>query len=172
MRFNSLPSLLLAFGLSLAAIGASAQLADPDPDWKEVEVPPPPAFRTDKLIFLEMPRHMSIKVGVDPDTLKVTGDGIVRYVVVASSPGGNVNASYEGIRCLTGEVKIYARHSASAQWKPVTDAQWKPLNANQPSLHALALARQGACDGRAVATHSTEEMVRRLTTQSLESTRQ
>ena len=158
MRISALPALILL----LVAGSAAAQLIDQDPDWKEVDVPAPPAFKTDRLIPLEMPRHISLKLGVDPETLRITSDGIVRYVMVATSPSGNVNATYEGIRCLTGEVKTYARHGATGKWSPVVDPQWKPLNGNQPSLHALALARQGACDGRAATSQSPEDIIRKL----------
>lgn len=153
---------LLGLLVSVAAFNASAQLIDIDPDWKESEVPAPPAFRPDRLIYLEMPRYVSVKVGVDPETLRITDDGIVRYVVVAASSSGSLNASYEGIRCVTGEVKIYARQSAAGKWNALPDPQWKSLNGNQPSMHALALARQGVCDGRAAASYSTSEIVRKL----------
>ena len=159
MRIKALPVLVLW----LVACHASAQLVDQDPDWKEVEVPAPPAFKTDHLIPLEMPRYVSLKIGVDPETLRITSDGIVRYVVVATSPSGNINASYEGIRCQTGEVKIYARRGATGQWNPVADPQWKPLNGNQPSMHALALARQGACEGRAATSRSPADIIAKLT---------
>ena len=36
---------------------------------------------------------------------------MVRYVVVATSDSGAVNAIYEGIRCDTGRFKVYARHN-------------------------------------------------------------
>lgn len=159
MRISALPALLLW----VAACNVSAQLIDEDPDWKEVDVPAPPAFRVDRLVPLEMPRHISLKVGFDADTLRITSDGIVRYVMVATAASGSTYASYEGIRCLTGEVKIYARHGATGQWIPVRDPQWKPLNDNQPSPHAMALARQGACNGRAPASHVSAEIIKQFT---------
>ncbi|MEO7380284.1 MAG: CNP1-like family protein, partial [Paracoccaceae bacterium] len=107
-------------------------------------------------------RYVSLKLGVDPDTLRVTDDGIVRYVVVATSPSGNVNASYEGIRCQTGQVKVYARHGATGSWRAIEDPQWKPLRDNQPSLHALAIAHQGVCDGRAPSSRSASAIIANL----------
>jgi hypothetical protein len=159
MRISLLPALLLC----VAASGVSAQLMDEDPDWKEVEIPAPPAFRVDRLVALDMPRHISLKVGLDPDTLRVTPDGIIRYVMVATAASGSTYASYEGIRCVTGEVKVYARHGATGQWIPVKDPQWKPLNDNQPSPHALALARQGGCSSRAPTSHVPAEIIKKLT---------
>ncbi len=154
--------MLVAALLLLLGAAAGAQLADPDPDWKETEVPPPPVFRTDRLIKLEMPRYLSTQFGVDPQTLQITPDGLVRYVIVATSPDGNTQAMYEGLRCLTGEVKTYARFGGSGTWSPVRDPQWRALSSNQASVHALALARQGACDGRAAASVSVATIIRKL----------
>jgi hypothetical protein len=162
MRIRVLPALLLC----VATCHVSAQLIDQDPDWKEVEIPAPPTFRADRLVVLDMPRHITLKVGLDPDTLRVTPDGIIRYVMVATAASGSTYASYEGIRCLTGEVKIYARHGATGQWIPVKDPQWKPLNDNQPSPHALALARQGACNSRAPTSHVPAEIIKELTSRA------
>lgn len=141
---------------------AHGQLVDLDPDWKELDVKPPAAFRTDKLVPIEMPRHLSVKVGLDPDTVTVSSDGIVRYVVVAVSSSGNVNAAFEGIWCRAGEVKTYARAGNDGRWNPVADAQWKKLDASQPSMHALILARQGVCEGRSSSGHSPQDIVRKL----------
>ena len=153
---------LVAAVLLLLGAAASAQLVALDPDWKETEVPPPPVFRTDRLIKLEMPRYLATQFGVDPQTLQITPDGLVRYVMVASSPGGTTQAMYEGLRCLTGEVKTYARFGSDGTWSPVRDPQWRALSGNQASAHALALARQGACDGRAAASASAAAIIRKL----------
>lgn len=158
MRISRVIAVLTVF----VAWGALAQLTDLDPDWKETDVPPPPAFSRDKLVPVDMPPHVTLKFGVDPATLSITKDGVVRYVMVATSSSGNVNAMYEGIRCLTGEVKVYARYTSSGQWKAVDNPQWAPLNGNQPSKHALALARQGACEGRSATAASPTAIVQRL----------
>jgi CNP1-like family len=153
---------VVACCLLLFAGHAASQLRDADPDWRESEVPVPPAFEASRMIQLDMPRHMSVKLGVDPETLRITPDGIVRYVMVAQSPSGTVNATYEGIRCLTAEVKVYARYTASKVWTPVGNPEWQPLRNNQPSLHALAFARQGACEGRSAVARSPQAIVRKL----------
>lgn len=159
MRVKSLLGLLLA----LVAGGAWAQLASDDPDWKEGTVPPPPRYSQDKLIPVDMPSYTSLKFGVDPASLALSSDGIVRYVMVASSASGSVNALYEGLRCATGEVKTYARSSAPGQWTVVQDPPWRELSINHAaSRHALALARQGACDGRTVGARTAGELIRRL----------
>ena len=163
-RATRVPRRVLAgMMLASAACNVSAQLADLDPDWQESELPAPPMFRADRLVPVEMPRHITLQVGVDPETLRLTADGLVRYVVVAKSSSGTINATYEAIRCLTGEVKTYARYSANGQWIPMVKPQWKPLTQNQPSPHAIVLAQQGLCSGRSVAARSSAEIVKRLT---------
>ncbi|MDD4944117.1 MAG: CNP1-like family protein, partial [Rhodoferax sp.] len=95
--------------LTFAAGQVLAQVAALDPDWQESEAAAPPAFSAAHLVAIDMPHYVSLKFGVDPATLSITPDGIVRYVMVAQNATGSVNAMYEGIRCATGQVKTYAR---------------------------------------------------------------
>jgi len=135
----------LALVLAGAAGLASAQLVPDDPDWKEQEAPKPPPLRTSGLIALEM-RGSTLRFGVDPASISIGPDGIVRYVVVATSPSGTVNAMYEGVRCTSGEVKVYARHNPDTGWVP-GKGEWQPLQQTAHSRHSLQIARNGACIG-------------------------
>lgn len=140
---------IYALGLLLVALSSTAQVfSDVDPDWNESDAPTPPAFSQTRLIPIDMPTYFSLRFGVDPQTISVTADGIVRYVMVASNASGSMNAMFEGLRCATGEVKTYARANASGQWSIVQNPAWQSLKGNQSSRHALAFARQGACEGR------------------------
>lgn len=130
-------------------------------DWKESEVPPPPVFDAGKLLTFEVSRGSSLVYGVDPDTLSIADDGVLRYVMVAISPSGANNVMYEGIRCATAEVKTYARYTTEGMWKKVANVQWQSLYDNMPSRHALQFARAGGCDGSAQAS-SVKEVVRQL----------
>jgi hypothetical protein len=73
----------------------------------------------------------------------------VRYVVVASSPTGAVNAMYEGVRCSSGQVKLYARHNPDSGWVPAKGSDWRDLRTTPNSRYSLEVARSGACQGRA-----------------------
>ncbi|WP_296921567.1 CNP1-like family protein [Polaromonas sp.] len=130
-------------------------------DWKEEAVPPPPAFDTGKLLTFDVLQASSLVFGVDPATLRISKDGVLSYVMVATSASGARNVLYEGIRCVTGEVKTHARYSPSGSWTPVTLPEWRSMFDNMPSKHALAFARAGACDNSAQAS-SVDEVVRRL----------
>lgn len=151
----------MLLGLTCCTLGAQAQGLVDNPDWQETEVPAPPKFDPKQRVVIDMPPYVSMEFGIDPATLAVTADGIVRYVMVAVSPSGSVTAFYEGIRCATGEVKSYARANASGVWTLVNDPEWRKLSDRQPSKHALALARQGACEGNATAG-SAAQIIRAL----------
>jgi hypothetical protein len=142
---------ILVVALATAAVGCSSPKlsigTDNDPDWQETEAPPPPAVRTQGLIPLEVP-GAGLRFGVDPRSITVGKDRIVRYVVVATSRTGTVNAIYEGIRCEAGEVKVYARHNPDSGWVPARNSDWQPLHTTANTRHSLYIARNGVCLGR------------------------
>lgn len=153
MRTKFLRALALAAGLALANHLAAAD------DFREIEVPPPPSYRLEGLISIDLPSYTALKFGVDPATLSVGRDGVVRYVVVAYIPSGSVNAMYEGLRCATGEVKTYARSSALGHWTMVTEPAWLAFDLSPATRHALALARQGVCDGWNLAAKNAPDLL-------------
>ena len=139
----------LALTMLLAALSVQAQLVPTDPQWQETEAPPPPAVKLAGLIALDIPGS-SLRFGVAPASVSVGRDGVVRYVVISSSSSGVVNAMYEGVRCSTGEFRIYARHDPQIGWKPVKDSSWRSLQDQPAARHSLIIARGGACNGRGV----------------------
>jgi hypothetical protein len=140
----------LALALAGVFLSAGAQVAPDNPDWKELDAPPPPPLRTQGLIPLEVPGSASsLRFAVDPASVSVGTDSVVRYVVVAAGTSGVTNGIYEGIRCSTGEVKVYARHTPDSGWVPAKGSDWKDLYGVPNSRYSLAVARNGACLGRA-----------------------
>jgi CNP1-like family len=94
------------FALVLAvALPVSAQVVADDPDWKEGPVPPAPLFDLNRLVKVEVSAQSALQWGIDTQTIQVSkSDSVVRYVIVARSPSGVVNAMYEGLRCNKAEV--------------------------------------------------------------------
>jgi len=117
-------------------------------DWAEEPTPPPPALSKSRLIPIDMPLHVAVKVAVDPDSISVGGDGVVRYVLVVTNTTGTTSAFYEGVRCITDEVKTYARLGSSGQWTLLESPTWKPVSDNLPAGLSFAFARQGGCQNR------------------------
>jgi hypothetical protein len=154
---------ILALLATLIAATVAIPVLAADEEWQEAEAPPPPAWHKEGLIAIEMPIRTSLNFGVDPTTLTIGPDGVVRYVMVAYSPTGSVNAMYEGLHCDTGEVKTYARSSESGHWNKVAIPVWRELDVTQSATrHALAFARQGACDGNAPGGRTAAELIRRF----------
>lgn len=151
--------------ISLASL-SWAQFAVEDPEWKESEAPPPPAFDMGKLVTFEVSPNSSLVYGVDPASITISkNDGLVRYVMVASSASGARNVMYEAIRCSTGEFKTYARYSPDGHWTLVGNPEWRSLFGNLPSRHALRFAQAGACDNAAMPS-SVTNLVGRLKKQN------
>ena len=158
---------LLACGVLLGLSSAVwAQATFDEPEWKESEAPPPPAFDVGKLVTFEVSPNSALVYGVDPASIAISkSDGLVRYVMVASSSSGARNVIYEAIRCTTGEVKTYAHYSPQGQWSLLDKPQWRSLYETMPSRHALRFAQAGACDGASTPL-SVDRLVRRLKTPS------
>ena len=158
---------LLFLGLFAAPLASAQVFADPA-DWKESDVPPPPAYDMSKLLSFEVTRSSPLVYGVDPASFSISNaDGIVRYVVVATSAAGAKNVIYEGFRCATGEVRTYARAKPDGTWVPVANSEWKSAFDISLPRHSLRFAKAAACQN-AAPVKSVAELVRRLKSPSLE----
>ena len=157
----------LLFGL-LAGNLVNAQGLTDRADWKESDVPPPPAYDMNKLLSFEVTRSSPLVYGVDPASVSISNsDSIVRYVIVATTPAGAKNVMYEGLRCATGEVRTYARAAPSGTWVPVADSEWKSVYNPALPKHSLRFAQAGACQ-QAAPVGSVRELVRKLKNPSVD----
>jgi hypothetical protein len=149
---------LAVMAAAFATCAAFAQLAS-DPDWKEIEAPPPPALRTEGLIPVDV-GSSSLRFGIDPASIAVGQDHIVRYVIVATSSSGAVNALYEGILCDRDEYRVYARHVPGQGWR-MTNSEWKSIKEGVEAVHVRAVARGGVCLGHSP-SGTPDQIVRNL----------
>ncbi len=94
-------------------------------DLKEGEVKLPAAPKAASLIEFFPSSASSFRFFIDADSLNLGRDGVVRYTLVARSANGYDNVTYEGMRCDTNSVKIYAYGNAGA-WSR-SDSDWKPI---------------------------------------------
>lgn len=97
-----------------------------------------PAYpRKDALLEFPASAASAFRFFVDGASIKPGADGVVRYVLVARSPAGVENVSYEGIRCATGEHRRYAVGQADGSWGGRPGA-WRVIDTSQqPWLRAL-----------------------------------
>lgn len=143
---RSLHRVLAGVVVSTAAV-ALAQSPSTD-NWQENAVPPPAHFKTEGLHIFDVSVSSSLVYGIDPDTLMLGTDGVVRYVLVARSKSGATNVLFEGIRCKTAEMKTFARWNNQGSWISGAEGAWRPLNFSGPTNHAMHLARDGICEGK------------------------
>ena len=146
--------------LATFCLGIGVAAADSD-DWQEGSVPPPPIPNLQKLVPFEFKVNAALHYGIDPQSITVGKDRVVRYVIVAQSAAGATNVIYEGIRCDTAEFKVYARYYPDEGWHSPDQIEWKSLYDRQMPPHTLALARAGACIGKAP-TSSAAQLVNDL----------
>lgn len=146
----------MASAFAFVALCTTASILQAQPSsldetvWVESAVAPPTAFSTAVLQPFEVMKNSTLTYGIDPASLSVGEDGVVRFVMVARSASGALNVLYQGIRCATAETKTYARLSDKGSWNTSPDVQWQALSFRGPTRPAMILARQGVCQGRTI----------------------
>lgn len=103
--------------------------------WKEIQAQLPPAPQPGSLIEVKLDASTRNQLFIDPASLSVGDDGVVRYTAIIRSPAGAENISYEGLRCETGERKLYAFGRTTGKdagtWSRNRHAKWQPIEARQ-----------------------------------------
>ena len=94
-------------------------------NWQEADVRLPPYPRDDALIEIRVSSDTRFRFFVDPASLSSGPDGVVRYTLVARSPSGYANVSYEGIRCAAKEFKVFAL-GGDGRWTGRA-GEWRPI---------------------------------------------
>lgn len=159
---GGLRALACFHGLVLAGSGfAAGLLTDPDPSWQEAEYALPQAPAEAGLRPFFVSSASPNRFFVDERSVTVGTDGVVRYVLVVRTPGGAENVTFEGIRCATGERRIYASGRSGGEWTPMKVSDWQPIGDNSYNRPRAALAYDYFCDGPA-APRNREHAVRRL----------
>jgi hypothetical protein len=146
---------LYPFVFLLAACGGSG----PKSDWEQANeeklpaaeqqpdaLPAFPAPQRGELIEFYVAATSEFRFFVDAASLSVSNDGIVRYILVARSSAGAENVSFEGMRCTTGEVRIYALGRDGAWVGRPTD--WRAIEPRSVQRWHNALYRDYFCPQR------------------------
>lgn len=155
-----LPLCLLACLLSNAALALDD---DPADVWQEHQVTTFPAYPDEaRLLPFEAAGESRNRFLIDPASISVDRDGVVRYTLVVTTPGGAQNVTYEGLRCATWERRVYALgQTATRSWQPSRRADWVHFIDNRMNRQHAALARDYFCEGSATVL-SPVEAIRNL----------
>jgi len=156
MRASTVTCLALAL---LAACGTSKG-PDAKSDWERAHeerlaaseraaaantIPTPPNQRGELIEFSVGPTT-DFRFFIDAQSLSVDNEGVVRYVLVARSPDGVENVTFEGLKCETDEVRIYALGRDGA-WTG-RPGDWRKIDARSATRWHYELSRNFFCPQR------------------------
>lgn len=149
--------LFVILGALFSAGAASAALfSDEDPDapkWEEEALQLPEFPKETNLREFYVSATTPHRYFIDTTSLAVGKDGVVRYTLVVRTQGGVTNISFEGMRCATGQYKIYATGHADGTWAMARRSEWRAITDKPTYRHHAALARDFFCPiGNPIAT--------------------
>ena len=94
-------------------------------DWKEAKLLLPAYPKSDGLIEFFVSGASSFRFYIDPLSLALGEDGVVRYTLVARSSSGVSNISFEGIHCANNAYRVFA-HGNDGRWSP-SSSDWRAI---------------------------------------------
>jgi hypothetical protein len=121
---------------------------DNKPEWEETEAKLPAYPKPENLIGFEVVAMRSFRFFVDTESINPAKNGVVFYTMVARSGSGTENVMFIGLRCATGEQRIYANgRGADQTWSVVRDSKWKLIEPRSVALQYMAIRRDFFCPG-------------------------
>jgi hypothetical protein len=149
-------ALCLALCMGAGLLSGAQVLAQPmaplpyreAPEWLEMGVTPPAYPKAENLIKFPTTWTNS-DILVDRTSFSVGDDAVVRYVLVIKTAGGAENVTFEGLRCATGQRRIYAFGRRDQTWSPSKAGDWRPIEDTRTNRHHFEFWRDVFCDGKA-----------------------
>lgn len=128
--------------------------------WEEVQTTLPAAPKPENLMPVDVGSGARFTYLVDLPSVEAGQDGVVRYTLLARSPSGAENLTFEGLRCETGEHKLYAFGRKTGEWAKNPRGEWKIIRARVIHNPQSALFFHYLCP--ALDKPRTTEVVRQL----------
>lgn len=157
-------SLLFLFCLPLLAHaewGEPQFEFEPEKPWVEVAAQLPPYYQTENLIPFYVSSSSRNKHFIDAASISVGEDKVVRYTVVIEAAGGATNVSFEGLRCDSGERRLYAYGHPDGTWSKARNAGWENIKLRSQLSYQKALYENAFCPG-GIVVNNAQEAVRNL----------
>ncbi len=141
-----LPALLLILPLTAyAEWGEFDYEFENEKPWVELAAQLPPTPRAENLVEFNVSSATRHKHLVDTASISVGADKIVRYTVVIEAAGGAKNVSFEGMRCETGERRLYAYGHPDGTWSKARNAGWETIKFRSLLSYQKALFEDHFC---------------------------
>jgi hypothetical protein len=150
--------LFLLFLTSPAARGAWGDFDfefDNEKPWVELQARLPAFPDLDAALPFFVSAASDNRFFIDPASLSVGEDDVVRYTLIVRSPAGATNITFEGIRCRTREFKIYA-FGRNGEWSRNRYAQWAPIRYQDRNRQHHVLYFDFFCPGGIIARDAAE----------------
>lgn len=139
-------ALLLCAGAASgwAQLKSDWERLDEERNWQEIEAALPPLPRREDRLPFFVSAASDLRFFVDRASISVGADGVVRYTLIAVSPLGAENVSFEGVRCKSNEHKTYAIGRADGSWSR-REGPWRGMRAGGVQRWQQALRVEYFC---------------------------
>ena len=157
-----LPTLLLLLPLTVHAEWGEFDFEfENDRPWQELSAQLPPYPVPENLVEFDVSSATRNRYWVDTESINVGKDKVVRYTVVIGAAGGASNVSFEGMRCATGERRLYAYGQPDGSWSKARNGGWEAIKFRSLLSYHKALYEDHFCpDG--IVRGDRAEIVRHL----------
>jgi len=170
LRLYAAGALLLA-GIAVPAAAQwrlfESEFDEEKKPWSEVEAQLPAYPKAENLLRFEGGVSTGNRFYIDAPSLSVGEDGVVRYTMLVRAAGGATNISFEGIRCETGEHKLYAVGRGDGKWVRARDPAWRGIAYRELNRPHWTLFKEFYCvDRRQPAPTALKGILEALTRES------
>lgn len=133
----------------------------PPAPWREQQVELPAYPEEGRLLEAAIASgNYPYRVYIDPESLSVGADRVVRYAAVITSAAGARNITYEGLRCGSRDYRRYA-YGTNGNWQALDGMPWERIMESGMGHYRYRLYRDYLCDATSD-TLKRDEILRRL----------
>lgn len=143
----------LMLASATAPVWAQSSLPVPkfdESEVKDIDAPPLPAYPKPSSLIKFPTSWSTSEIFVDADTLVINEDRVVRFTLVIKAAGGAENVSFEGLRCETGERRVYAFGRRDGTWSPARNSMWRLIVDTRANRQHFEFWRDVFCDGKVI----------------------
>ena len=143
---RTLPALLLCLPLVAHAEWMDFEHDfEQDKAWVEVAAQLPAYPKTENLLPFAVSSATPHQHFIDAASISVSQDKVIRYTVVIEAAGGAKNVSFEGLRCDSGERRLYAYGHPDGTWSKARNVGWEGIKFRSLLSYQKALYEDYFC---------------------------
>lgn len=116
-----------------------------DKPWVEAAAQRPAYPKAESLLPFSVSSASRNRYFIDSASVSVGSDGVIRYTVVIEAAGGAKNVSFEGLRCESGEYRLYAYGQPDGTWSEARNAGWEAIKFRSLLSYQKALFEDYFC---------------------------